>query len=161
MIRLVQSSDAETIARIYNHHVLATVVTFEEVAVTPQEMASRIATIASLALPWLVAEDAGNVVGYAYAARWKDRSAYRHSVEVTVYVDSAAHGRGFGSKLYAALIEQLRALKIHAVIGGVALPNDASVRLHEKLGFRPIALFKEVGFKFGRWVDVGYWELLP
>ncbi len=160
MIRAVRSSDAEAIARIYNRHVLDTIATFEETLVTAQEMAARIAEIGASSLPWLVAEESGNVLGYAYAARWKSRSAYRHSVETTIYLDAASEGRGVGSQLYGALINQLRLLKIHAAMGGVSLPNDASVRLHERLGLQKVAHFRQVGFKFDRWIDVGYWQLL-
>ncbi len=147
MIRAVRSSDAEKIARIYNQHVLNTIVTFEETPVTAQEMAARIGEIAASSLPWLVAEESGNVLGYAYASRWKSRSAYRHSVEATIYLDATSEGRGLGSQLYGALIRQLRLFKIHAVMGGVSLPNEASVHLHEKLGFEKVAHFRQVGFQ--------------
>src|SRR5690606_39143142 len=98
--------------------------------------------------------------GYAYAARWKGRCAYRYSVESTIYLDLGARRGGIGTVLYAALLERLRSRGYHAVIGGIALPNDASVRLHEQLGFRKVAHFPEVGFKLGRWVDVGYWQII-
>ena len=160
MIRAVRSSDAEAIARIYNQHVLNTIATFEETAVTSQDMAARIAEIGACSLPWLVSEESDAVLGYAYASRWKTRSAYRHSVETTIYLDAASEGRGLGSQLYGALISQLRPQKIHAAMGGVSLPNEASVRLHEKLGFQKVAHFQQVGFKFDRWIDVGYWQLL-
>ena len=105
-------------------------------------------------------EDEGQVVGYAYASRWKSRCAYRYSVETTVYLSSAATGKGFGSLLYEHLIAELRQRSIHSLIGGIALPNNASVSLHEKLGFEKVAHFKEVGWKFNQWIDVGYWELI-
>jgi phosphinothricin acetyltransferase len=158
MIRPANPSDAAAICRIYNPFVTESTVTFEENAVTDEEMQKRIADV-STALPWLVLEEAGVVVAYAYATRWRVRSAYRFSVESTVYVDSGSHRRGFGRRLYLELIRQLRALGLHRVLGGIALPNPCSVGLHESLGFRKIAHFDEVGFKFGRWIDVGYWEL--
>ena len=159
MIRPAQSADAEAIARIYNYYVLNTVISFEEQVVTIQAMVERIREVGSLPLPWLVAELPGGVVGYAYASRWKDRSAYRYSVESAVYIDPAVLGVGYGSLLYDALLTELRQQKIRAVIGGIALPNEASIRLHEKFEFRKVAHFKEVGFKFGQWVDVAYWQL--
>jgi phosphinothricin acetyltransferase len=158
MIRAAQPSDAPAIAAIYSHYILHSAITFEEVAVTAGEIAGRMAAVQP-ALPWLVAERGGAVVGYAYASPWKSRAAYRHSVETTVYVDRL-HGRGgIGSALYAALIGDLRPRAMHALMGGIALPNAASVALHEKFGFRKVAHFEQVGRKFDQWIDVGYWEL--
>ena len=98
------------------------------------------------------------VVGYAYAGRWHDRSAYRYSVETTIYLDADHLGKSIGSGLYAALLQQLKERGMHVAIGGIALPNPGSVALHEKLGFRKVAHYGEVGFKFNRWIDVGYWQ---
>ncbi|HVU17388.1 MAG TPA: arsinothricin resistance N-acetyltransferase ArsN1 family B [Candidatus Didemnitutus sp.] len=159
MIRLATDSDASAICAIYNHYVLHTWVTFEEVPVTEAEMAGRIRDTL-IALPWLVLEEQGDVLGYAYANKWKVRAAYRHSVEITVYLRHDAIGRGRGRVLYEELIAKLRGTGIHAVIGGIALPNEASQRLHEKLGFKKVAQFEQVGRKFDRWIDVGYWELI-
>ena len=159
MIRPALPADAEAIARIVNDYILNTVITFEEQVVTPQAMAKRIDDVYAVSLPWLVAESSGRIAGYAYASRWKDRSAYRYAVESTVYLDPAALGVGFGSQLYETLLADLRGQKLHTVIGGIALPNEASTRLHEKFGFRKVAHFKEVGYKFGQWVDVDYWQL--
>lgn len=158
MIRPAFASDADSIARIYNHYVLNTIITFEEEAVTPQEIVARIAEVTSTSLPWLVAEDAGRIVGYAYASKWKGRCAYRFSVESTVYLDPAAVGTGYGTTLYQHLFAALRHCGMHVVIGGIALPNPASVALHEKLGLKKVAHFHEVGFKFEKWIDVGYWQ---
>lgn len=159
MIRDCTPADAAQICEIYNHYVLETVVTFENSVVVDAEMARRIAEITSR-LPWLVWEVDGKVLGYAYASPWKARAAYRHSVESSIYLAQHATGRGGGSRLYAALIAELRQRGLHCVIGGAALPNPASVALHEKLGFSKVAEFREVGFKLGRWVDVAYWELM-
>ena len=120
-------------------------------------MAERIEAILP-ALPWLVSEERHEISGYAYAARWKERASYRHSVESTIYLRPDAMGRGVGTQLYTTLLEALRGRALHTVIGGIALPNEASVALHEKLGFVKIAQFHEVGRKFGRWIDVGYWQ---
>jgi phosphinothricin acetyltransferase len=159
LIRPADAGDAAGIARIYNYYVPSTVVTFEEAEVSADEMARRIEEVGTASLPWLVAEREGRVVGYAYATKWRGRRAYRFSAEVTVYVDMACAGSGIGSRLYEELLPALRAGGIHAVMGGIALPNDASVALHEKFGFSKVAHFKEVGFKFERWIDVGYWQL--
>ena len=160
MIRDATPSDAAALARIYNQYVLDTTVTFEETAVSETEMAARIAEVQASGLPWLVAEDdAGLVLGHAYASKWKGRCAYRFAVETTVYLDAAVHGRGLGRQLYERLLATLRETGMHVAIGGIALPNPASIALHEKLGFRKVGQFEEVGFKFGRWVDVGYWQL--
>ena len=159
VIRTAMAGDAEAIARIYNHYVASTIVTFEEQAVSIEEMAGRILEIGSAALPWLVAEQDGRIVGYAYASKWKGRCAYRFSAECTVYLDPDCVGMGYGTKLYERLFAALRERGMHAVIGGVALPNPASVALHEKLGMTKVAHFREVGFKFDKWIDVGYWEV--
>jgi len=159
MIRSITSDDAVQICDIYNHYVLHTAVTFEEEAVTTEEMVRRIEEILPK-LPWLVWEEAGRLLGYSYAKPWRPRSAYRYSAETTVYVRLDSAGRGIGSALYRELIAELRDRSLHAAIGGILVPNDASVALHEKLGFRKVAHFREVGWKFGEWRDVGYWELI-
>ena len=158
-IRPATPADAARICAIYNHYVTTTTVSFEEDAVSEAEMAQRIADVGAAGLPWLVLEVDGTLAGYAYATKWRVRPAYRHSVESTVYVDREHAGRGIGRALYAALLDALRARGLHLVIGGIAQPNEASVGLHEALGFRKVAHFSEVGMKFGRWIDVGYWEL--
>lgn len=157
-IRAATIADAEAIAEIYNHYIAKTVVTFEEEAVPPSEVAQRIKVVWSASLPWLVAEVGGQVAGYAYSNKWHGRSAYRFSTEITVYLAPAHVGRGIGSKLYGQLFPILRDRGIHAVIGGIALPNEASVALHEKFGLEKVAHFKEAGYKFDRWIDVGYWQ---
>ncbi|MYM40484.1 arsinothricin resistance N-acetyltransferase ArsN1 family B [Duganella qianjiadongensis] len=157
-IRDAIAEDALAIVDIYNHYVLTTTISFEEQAVTVTEMQQRIADVQRGGLPWLVAEEDGVVVGYAYATKWRVRHAYRFSVESSVYLAPDLAGKGLGTALYQQLLERLSASSYHLVIGGVALPNAASVALHEKMGFEKVAQFREVGFKFGRWIDVGYWE---
>lgn len=159
MIRPATAQDAEGIAGIYNHYIANTIITFEEQTVAPEDMAERIGAVDSAALPWLVAERDGRLLGYAYAAPWKTRSAYRFSVETTVYLDPEARGQGIGSRLYEALLANLGERGVRAAIGGVALPNPASVALHEKLGMKKVAHFEQVGFKFDQWIDVGYWQI--
>jgi L-amino acid N-acyltransferase YncA len=159
-VRAALPADAEAIARIYNYYIRHTVITFEEEPVSTQTMAARVMEVQNASLPWLVAELEGAVVGYAYASRWKVRSAYRHSVETTIYLEHGREGRGIGTRLYSELLSSLRARGVHVAIGGAALPNDASAALHERLGFERVATFREVGFKHDRWVDVAYWQLL-
>ena len=158
LIRPATKADAESIAAIYNHYVETTAISFEESAVPVDEMAGRIAGVTAASLPWLVAECGGKVVGFAYATQWKTRHAYRFSAECTVYLAPDVVGGGLGSKLYAALFAELRNREIHVAIGCVALPNAASIALHEKMGMTQVAHFKEVGYKFGRWIDIGYWQ---
>jgi phosphinothricin acetyltransferase len=158
LIRTATAADADAIAEIYNHYVHHTVVTFEEQPISGGEMRSRMTDVFAASLPWLVAESDGRIGGYAYATKWKSRSAYRFSVETTVYLADGLGRQGVGSRLYDELFRRLKGQGIHAAIGGIALPNDASVALHEKFGMRKVAHFEQVGFKFGRWVDVAYWE---
>lgn len=159
-VRPVGPDDAAAIAAIYNHYVTETIVTFEEEPVTPAEFQRRIAEVVHGGLPWLVAEVDGRVAGYAYATRWRNRYGYRFTVEATVYLAPGYGGRGIGSALYRVLLSRLEAAGFHAVIGGIALPNDGSVALHEKVGFEKVAHFAQNGIKFGRWIDVGYWQLI-
>jgi L-amino acid N-acyltransferase YncA len=162
MVRKVKIEDSRQVCDIYNFYILNTTVTFEEIALTETEMRERIEKISSK-YPFLVWEENGQVIGYAYATEWKVRAAYRNSVEVTIYLKNGNSGKGIGKQLYDELFRQIKQnkdLNIHAIIGGIALPNEASVALHEKFGFQKVAHFKEVGYKFQQWVDVAYWELL-
>lgn len=159
-VRPIAPGDAAAVARIYNYYVTDTIVTFEEEPVSEQEIGNRINEVLAAGLPWLVAEEEQEILGYAYASKWKGRRGYRFAVEVTVYLDHERVGRGAGSQLYAELLKQLKSAGIRTAIGGIALPNDASVRVHEKLGFEKVAHFKENGIKFDRWIDVGYWQLI-
>lgn len=159
MIRPVMEHDAHALCEIYNYYIDNTVITFEEVRVDAADFRARIAKVHSAGLPWLVAEDDGALIGYAYAGAWKERSAYRFSVESSVYIAPAHTRKGWGTQLYTALFAELRKTPVHAVIGGIALPNAASIALHEKFGMRKVAQFPEVGFKSGRWIDVAYWQI--
>ena len=158
-IRTAAASDAAQIAPIYNHYIAATCVTFETDPVTVEDMAQRIRETLDLPLPWLVLEAGGRIGGYAYASKWKGRCAYRFSVEATIYLDPDWTGKGLGVELYSALIDAIKAASMRSVIGGIALPNDASIKLHERLGFKKVGHFEKVGFKHEQWVDVGYWQL--
>ena len=158
-IRPVSPDDAAAIAAIYNHYVERTIVTFEEEAVTPDAMAERIERVTA-GYPWLVCTAPDGVIGYAYASAWHSRCAYRLTSETTVYVAGDRHRQGTGGALYRALLDALRARGFRCAIGAIALPNEASVSLHERLGFVKVGQFADVGFKLGRWIDVGYWQLM-
>ncbi|CAN5551223.1 hypothetical protein BH10ACI2_BH10ACI2_19800 [soil metagenome] len=123
-------------------------------------MLRRIAEIQLAGYPFLVCEDGDEIVGYAYANRYKLRWAYQHSVEVSVYFKDGFGGKGIGKLLYERLFSELKKGDFHAIIAGISLPNEASVKLHEKFGMMQVAHFREVGRKFDRWIDVGYWELI-
>jgi len=160
-IRLAKLPDSSAIARIYNNYITNTTITFEEVPIARQVFEERLAALLSAGLPWLIIESGGKVVGFAYASPWKDRRGYRFSVETSIYLEPDYLGGGLGTLLYRSLLDELRQRGVvHSLIGGIALPNEASVRLHEKLGFKKVAHFSEVGYKFDRWIDVGYWQLL-
>lgn len=159
MIRPVKESDAETITGIYNHYVAETVITFEEKEVGIKEMKDRIRKISSV-YPFLVYEEEGNVKGYAYVSTWNTKMAYRYTAEVTIYMDKSFIGYGIGSLLFNALLQEVRKTALHALVSLITLPNENSIRLHEKFGFKQNACYKEVGYKFGQWLDVGNWELL-
>ena len=156
MIREVTDQDAEAIARIYNHYITNTLVTFEEKAIGSGDILNRIQGVRECGLFWYVAEDKGKVIGYAYASKWKDRGAYQHTAEVSVYLVPDLTTKGWGTKLYEVLFESLRKKGIHSVIGGIAIPNPASIALHKKFGMVQVAHFKETGYKFGHWMDVVY-----
>jgi L-amino acid N-acyltransferase YncA len=157
-LRDASTADADAIAAIYNHYVATTTISMETDPVAAGDMAGRVKEVQDAGLPWLVLVEDGRLCGYAYASKWRARPGYRHAVESSVYVDPAMRGRGYGLALYRALLARLDG-RFHSVIGGIALPNAASIALHERLGFRQVASFHEVGHKFGGWVDVGYWQL--
>ncbi len=157
LIRQCTPQDIPAICNIYNHYIAHTVITFEEAPVSVIEMQKRVDTHTQQ-FPWLVYEAEGKILGYAYASKWKDRSAYRHTAEVTVYLHPNHCGNGIGGQLYQALFAQLAALNVHVLLACIAIPNSASEKIHDQFGFRQVAHFREVGFKFGRWLDVGYWQ---
>lgn len=156
--RAVESDDAAAIANIYNYYVENSHISFETTAVSATEMANRIGAIVELGLPWFVAESAHEILGYAYASQWKSRRAYAGTLEVTVYVAHSHSGRGIGAALYNELFASLQSSDCHTAIGTIALPNDASVGLHEAFGMQRVGEFKEAGYKKGKWIDVGFWQ---
>ncbi len=154
--------DAQACAAIYAPNVDPGLVSFEDRAPDAGEMAERIAAT-SQRYPWLVAERDGRVAGYAYGAQHRTRAVYRWAVDVTVYVDPGVQRGGVGRELYAALLDLLARQRLHVACAGIALPNDASVGLHEAMGFEPVGVYRDIGFKHGAWRDVGWWQkrLLP
>jgi L-amino acid N-acyltransferase YncA len=156
-IRLARESDAAQLLAIYAPFVQNTPVTFEIVVPTEQEFAERIRNTVEYA-PWLVCESGGRILGYTYAGRYRPRAAYQWTVEVTVYVDPTHHRNGIARALYTSLFECLRLQGFFNAFAVIALPNPASVAVHESLGFRPVGVFHSAGYKLGSWRDVGWWE---
>jgi L-amino acid N-acyltransferase YncA len=159
LIRPATSADAERCREIYAPFVADTWISFELVVPSVDEMKGRIGSY-SESHQWLVAEMDGLVAGYAYGSPHRAREAYAPSRDVAVYVDPAFSRRGVGTALYDVLFPALKAKGSHAVFAGIALPNDASVALHEACGFTPIGVYREVGWKMGGWRDVGWWQRL-
>jgi len=159
-IRPADSEDAEEIAEIYNHYIATSHATFELEAIDGAEMQRRVADTIRQDYPFLVADEGSAIGGYAYGRPFRPRPGYRHAVEVAVYVHPGRQGKGVGKQLYDQLLPLLFDNGVHSLIATIALPNDASVRLHENFGFVKSGHFQEVGRKFDRWVDVGYWQLL-
>lgn len=160
MIRNAEELDAKPVVEIYNYYIRNSVATFEEVELTSEEMGERIKEKQEVGHSWLVALKDERVVGYAYSGPWSGRSAYRNTCEVSVYLSPTDLSEGWGTKLYTALFSRLQKMGVHVVIGGITLPNRSSIALHEKFGMTKVAHFKEVGYKFGQWLDVGYWQVL-
>lgn len=157
IMRPVTRDDAQAIADIYAPYVTDTAISFEYEPPSPAEIAKRIETV-SAKYPYLVAEIDGEVVAYAYAGEYRTRSAYRFSVEVSAYAAPKAQGLGIGAALYDPILERLTAEGYHTALAVVTLPNEKSVRFHERLGFAHIGTVKEVGYKFGKWHDTGMWQ---
>lgn len=156
-IRRATADDAAAIASIYAPYVTGTIVSFETEAPDETEMGRRIAE-AGDSYPWLVACEDGSVLGYAYACAFRTRPAYRFTVETTVYLADGAGGRGIGTLLLRALLPALEGQGFAQAIAAITLPNQASIALHEKMGFRMAGIYEKVGFKFGEWRSVGLWQ---
>lgn len=156
-VRLASPSDGAAVAAIYGPIVEATAISFEAVPPDAAEMARRIAQTME-SHPWLVCEVDGHVAGYAYASPHRARAAYRWSVDTSVYVAERWRRSGVGRDLYAFLFDLLAAQGLVNAYAGIALPNPASVRLHEAMGFTSIGVYEGVGYKLGRWHDVGWWQ---
>lgn len=152
------AQDAAACAAIYAPYVDASPISFEEQPPSAAEMAARIERVAATH-PWLVAEAGGEVRGYAYACQHMERPAYRWAASVSVYVDADWRGEGLGRALYEALFERLRRQRFQVACAGITLPNEASVALHERLGFVAVGIYPRIGWKAGAWRDVGWWQL--
>ncbi|WP_228765797.1 arsinothricin resistance N-acetyltransferase ArsN1 family B [Sphingopyxis solisilvae] len=156
-VRQIVIADAPEVQAIYAPYVAATTISFEEVPPDILEVERRIAALLPH-YPYLVAEVDGQVVGYAYASEHRTRAAYRTSVDVTVYVAPGAQRSGVARGLYSRLLPAAASRGYHAAFAGIALPNKASVALHEAMGFEPVGIYREVGRKFDAWHDVGWWQ---
>jgi L-amino acid N-acyltransferase YncA len=156
-IRLATIPDAAAVAAIYAPYCDGTVISFEETAPTAGEMARRIASIGGIR-PWIVLEEDGEVIGYAYASAHHERAAYRWSVSTAIYVSRHHHRRGAGRALYTTLFALLRSLGYRQATAGITLPNPASVGLHGAFGFVPVGVYRHIGYKMGRWHDVGWYQ---
>jgi phosphinothricin acetyltransferase len=159
MIRAIEPKDLQKVCDIYNHYILTTNASFEVDPVAMEEMQRRVNEVTSTH-PWLVCEEDDDVVGFAYASKWKPRPAYRFTSEVTIYLDKDHLGKGIGKMLYQELFARLKVMGIHSMIATIAIPNENSIQLHESFGFKQVGQFKEMGNKFGEWIDVGYWHCM-
>jgi L-amino acid N-acyltransferase YncA len=158
MIREVTPDDAAAICGIYNHYIETSAATFEEKVLSVETMRERIVATTQTH-PWLVLERDGVAVGYAYARPWHVRSAFRFTAETSVYLSPDTMGHGLGRLLYQALLAEIESrAATHCLIAAIALPNDPSVTLHESMGFTKVGAIPQAGRKFGRWIDMGYWQ---
>lgn len=159
LIREANVQDFEQIEKIYNYYIENSVITFEEEFVTAQDMIERFKKIKNSKLPWIVAYKEAEILGYAYAHFWHERSAYRFTVEPSIYLNPKYIGNGIGKALFKELLSQLKSLGIKNALSLITVPNEASIALHEKLGFEKVGLLPDVGFKFDKWLSVGFWQL--
>lgn len=159
MIRRVKLQDAKAITTIYNEYVEHSVATFDTEPLREEDMRSRIAEIAAR-FPYFVYEEDGRVIGYCYAHLWKEKDAYKHTLETTVYMAPGYLGKGIGKLLMQRLIEECKREGYHALVACITEGNAASDSLHLGLGFKQVSHFEKVGLKFGRWLDVVDYELL-
>ena len=158
-IRPVAETDAEAITKIYNHYITDTTVSFETEPITTEEMLRRIRQI-SARYPYIVIEQEGRIVGYSYVHPWKERAAYCHTFELTIYLDHEARGKGLGSMLIDEIIKECKAkTDSHAIIACITEENKESMDFHRRHGFKQVSCFKNVGYKFGKWLDVVDMEL--
>jgi len=158
MIRQIKASDVPKILPIYNYHVQNTVVTFDIIPLSIEQYTKKVMRISD-EFPFLVYIDNTEIVGFAYASNWRQKPAYNHTVESTIYTKNSAQKRQIGTKLYLELLQQLKVKGYKTVIGGISLPNEPSVKFHEKFGYEKVGHFSKVGKKFDKWVDVAFWQL--
>lgn len=158
-VRRVSGKDASDIAKIYNFYIENTTITFETMPISSDEMAKRVESISS-SYPYLVYEKEGRILGYCYAHLWKEKAAYQLTAEVTIYVASDSRSHGIGSELMERLLDECNKAGLHSLIACITVPNDASVKFHEKYGFKQVSYFREVGRKFDKWLDIYDYELI-
>lgn len=155
-IRLIEPDDINEVFSIYCYYIENTVISFEIVPPALSEFTTRVITISNN-YPWLVYVKDNKIIGYAYGSKHREREAYQWSADVSVYLHKEATGKGIGTKLYKALFTLMENLGYYNLYAGISLPNEKSIRIHEKFGFSLIGIYKKVGFKFNRWIDVGWW----
>ncbi len=158
MVRTLDTKDIPQILDIYNYYVLNSEVTFDDKPFSFDMFFNKVQTIAK-DFPFLVFEDNNTILGYAYGSKFRPKPGYNKTVESTVYIKHGEHGKQIGTRLYNELLNRLQKENYHVVMAVLTLPNQISVRLHEKFGFTQVAHLKEVGFKFNKWLDVGFWQL--
>ena len=158
LVRYAESHDMSAIAALTNHFIAHTAIHFGTQLVSPPEMEAAWSK-SRARYPWIVAEVDGSFAGYAKAGVWRDRAAYQWTPEVGIYVELSMHKRGVGTALYRTIIDLLHRQGFHSIVAGITLPNDASIRLHESVGFERTAVIRDAGFKLGRWHNVGFWQL--
>lgn len=159
ILRIIDDIDIAQVIEIYAPFILNTVVTFENKVPSVNEFKNRIDHYLEY-FPWLVADDGGKIAGYAYASKYRDRIAYQWVVEISVYMHPDYKKKGIAKKLYEALLDILRLQGIYRIYAVIGLPNDESVKFHEKMGFSWFASYKNTGYKLGRWRDTGWWEFV-
>ena len=158
MIRTFQIKDTQQLLDIYNYYVINSVATFDDKALSIETFSEKITDINNN-YPFIVFEEYNKILGYAYGSKFRPKPAYNKTAESTVYVKQGEHGNQIGTLLYKELLTLLKKENYHVILGVLTLPNEASVKLHEKFGFKQVADLKQVGFKFGKWQDVGFWQL--
>lgn len=160
MIRKAKLSDASRIVEIYNYYIKETTVTFEIDELTSEDMEKRIEKTFENGYPFIVYEDKGKVIGYAYVRKWRERASYKNTLETSVYVDKNMKKNGVGKELYATLIAECKNIGAHVLIGVLSEKNSASKKFHENVGFVKTGHFKEVANKFNEFIDVEFWSLI-
>lgn len=160
LIRSAELSDSSQVAGIYNYYIASSHATFELEPIETIEMEKRVRETIERGYPFLVCEVDSEIVGYAYGRQFRPRRAYQHSIEISVYIKTGHEQKRIATRLYENLLSEIENGNFHTIVAGISLPNDASVRLHESFGFEKTAHFSEVGRKFDRWIDVGYWQMI-
>ena len=159
-IRQATLNDARAICNIYNYYIENTAITFETVSISEIEMEQRMNDVINSGYLFYIGEMDGKIIGFYYTHSWNSRCAYNSTAKVSIYLDKDEMGKGYGSQLFEHLLRHVNKNETHVLISGICVPNDSSVRLHEKFGFKQISYMKEVGRKFDQWRDVGHWQLI-